>query len=400
MPVFYQFSFRDGSGEQIALLTTSEDSQEGGVWHSCSYDHIENGVGHATLSVDGRLPFIEDLNDRTILKIKRKVVRGDGNIIIDWYTEWEGFLDYIDDKTFLAADDNVNVVRLEFSSYLDLVRCRTIQYDELTTYTSKDGPGETVIKELVEENAGPSAGVAARYADGVVYNLTVEADAAQGNPWVGHHSAVPLLDTIAKIGNATDMFFDVVVPDPDDAPDEFEFRCYYLQRGDNRSQIGVDPTTGGLNAYGFAPVVFSLVNQNMSNPSLKTNFRDSLSSVTMIGSGQDEDTLHQNRMNAFDIARSNWSVREGIVRSTAEYTDDALLYGANEAIIANRVKTTLDFDVIQIDNCLYGRDYFWGDVVTAIYKNVTRSKRISSVGVQVTPPANETIKPVMLDLEA
>lgn len=387
MPVYYQFSFRDGTGTQIALLSGSQ----GGLWHSLAYDHIENGVGRATLVIDGRLGFIQDLTDRTILKIKRKLVRGRGakRVVIDWYDEWEGMLDYIHD----GVRDDKNTVRLEFGSYLDMIRARYIKYNSLTPYTVKSGPGETVIKELVNENAGPGAISPPRYVNGVTSGLVIEADAGRGNPWQGSHAGVPLLDTITRIGNGTDIFFDIVST----GPAAFEFRCYYLQRGVNRARIGIDRTTGGLNLYGYAPVVFALDKKNMDNPSRTTNYRDSLSSVTYVGQGSDEDSLHQNRMNAADMVRSPWSVREGLIRSGSDYTEESLLYGANEAIVANRAKTTLDFDVLQVDSCLYGKDYTWGDVVTGIFKGEEFTKRISSVGVQVQG-LTETIKPVLLEV--
>lgn len=387
MPVFYQFSFCDSTGTQIALVSGTR----GGLWHSCAYDHIENGIGRATLTLDGRLSFLEDLTDRTILKIKRKLVRGRGakRVVIDWYTEWEGMLDYIDDD----IKNDKNEVKLEFGSYLDMLRGRAVKYRPLTTYTEKLGNGETVIKELVNENAGPGASSADRYANGVIQGLTIEADAARGNPWTGSHAAVPLLDTITRIGNSTNMFFDIVST----GAATFEFQCYYLQRGVNRARIGINRSTGGLNLYGYAPVVFELGKKNMENPSRKTNYRDSLSSVTCLGQGSDEDTMFANRMNAADIVLSPWSKREGVIRSGSDYTQESLLYAANEAIVSNRVRTTLDFDILQVDSCLYGKDYTWGDVVTAIYKGQQFTKRISSVGVQVQG-LTELIKPVLLDV--
>jgi hypothetical protein len=64
---------------------------------------------------------------------------------------------------------------------------------------------------------------------------------------------------------------------------------------------------------------------------------------------------------------------------------DADLASIGDAELAKgQAKEAFSFKVLQVPGCLYGRDYFLGDVVTGRFEEIERNKRIMEVRVTVS----------------
>lgn len=238
---------------------------------------------------------------------------------------------------------------------LDLIRRREILYFATTAQTLKSGPGETVIKQFVEENAGPSA-VFPRIADGAQLGLTVEPDAGQGVIWSGQRSWQNLLTVIQEIASLTNVDFDIIKT----GAQTFEFRCYYPQRGTDRSTtVRFSPTLG-----------------NMLNPSYTLSRTEEVTRVAVLGQGQDESRRVVIRESA-DAADSPWNTIELTLDARRESTLAGLNAAGDEQLLKTSKKESFEFGVLQTSTLQYGHDYFLGDIINASFGIVSTNSKIT-----------------------
>jgi hypothetical protein len=170
-PARYKIELRNTSGTLVAEIVD---------FFNLSLTHRLNEVPTASLSMfgeDSRVSlFVEDF----ITQIYRDVTHTSSG----WYKEWDGFFVDIDPISTDASGKSLFVAKL-FGN-LDLVKRRYIFYPSGSSQAKKTGPGETVIKEYVDENLGAIATVPPRKLySGVMSNITIEADGATGTTWSG-----------------------------------------------------------------------------------------------------------------------------------------------------------------------------------------------------------------------
>lgn len=261
-----------------------------------------------------------------------------------------------------------------FTSYarglLDLPRRREIMYPANTPFTLKGGPAETVMKEYVEENAGPSAlFVNGRAADGALSGFTVEPSARQGIDWAGQRSWQNLLDLLQEISAAGSVDYDVVRTDvPNSGAATFEFRCYYPQLGTDRS------TT----------VQFATQFGNMLSPYYTLSRTEEYNRVVVLGAGQDSARRIYVAESAY-TADSPWNTIEKSQDARQEDTLSALIAAADAALATGQPQEQFTFQVLQTAAYQYGRDYFLGDIVSAAFDDdITTTKKITGVTLNVS----------------
>lgn len=271
-----------------------------------------------------------------------------------------------------------------FTSYgagmTDLLARRGILYPAQSAGAMKAGPGETVMKSFVEENAGPSATVGlGRMADGVTAGLTVEADAGAGSAWEGSRQHKALLETCQEIAEATLVDFGVLRSNPPD-PLGFAFRAKAYPWGADRTTVGLNPATG-RNAAGNVPVVFAVGFANMGAPVYALNRGSEVNAVIVLGQGLEAMRADEERTNPAAIAASPWNRREAVRNANQEAAAAGLQSVGDAALIELQAHESFSFSVLQTNACRYGRDYFVGDTVTARYHGVERHYQIRSVTV-------------------
>ncbi len=369
MATRYQVRLLNQAGTQVALLTD---------WRSLQYTKRVNRVGNYTLIIDGDASVVDLFVLDGQIEILRRDI--DASPSFGWTLDFEAF--HRTEQRATAAN-GLSTYQSSGRGYNDLLARRAILYRASTSGADKSGPGETVMKAYVNENAGPAA-IAPRLFPAVTPGLTIQVDGAAGSSWEGAKSFRPLIETLREIADATTVDFQVVGT----GPVLFEFQAQARPIGVDRTNVGIDPMTG-LNASGNAPVVFSLEFGNMQSPSYSLIRNPEVTAAIVLGQGVEGSREVIQRTSA-DITDSPLNRVES-VRNANEESATAGLDSVGDALLEKlQARETFDFQTMQIPGLLYGRDYFLGDTVTARYKTIERQKQIIGVTVTVTE-GQETI---------
>jgi len=357
----YQVRLKNQGGSVVAIFDD---------WSFLSFSHEVNGPGTHRFVIRGD----DDRIDLFELDGQLEIWRSDLANDIDWYLEKESFHRTQLRQTFENG-------RKHFTSfgrgYLDLLNRRHILYNAGNAYSSKSGAGETVIKAYVDENAGPSANDVNRLRNGVFAGLSIQADAANGTNWDGARAYANLLYSCAEIARETLVDFDVIGV----GAALYEFRVYNGQRGSDRSTDGLDPATG-LNGAGNVPVLFSLGYGNMGEPSYSSARVGEGNVVAVLGGGLEDDREVVIREDVSAVADSPWNdiemTRQGGDQSTSELNSIG-----DEMLKKFQAEEAFSFAPLQVPSTLYGKDYFLGDLITGVYDDISRDKKILSVNISV-----------------
>lgn len=362
MAARYKVHLKDQSGNLVAIIDDFTNLQ---------VSHRLNSISTYNFQIDASDPVV----DLFELDGQIEIYRNDSVNGIDWYLEFEGFHRNFTTQTF----ENGRETYTSYGRcYNDLLNRRIIAYYSGSAYASKSGVGETVMKEYVDENAGPGATNPPRVFDGVTLGLSIEADAARGDAWAGSKSWQNLLTVCQQIANVSNIDFDIVGT----GAQTFEFRVYDEQLGSDRTTDGLDIVTG-LNGAGNAPVIFALAKGNMQQPTYSLKRMNEKNAVLVLGEGIADDRETEEREDATAIADSPWN--------RCETTKDARNYSTvagyqsvgDNALEEGQAEELFDFVPLQVESTLYGRDYFFGDKITARYKDFERDKKIISVDILV-----------------
>ncbi len=270
MAARYQVIIRNQAGAQVAILTT---------WRSLEYTVRLNDIGTYTLEIDGELSAVDNFIVDGQIEIRRR--DQDAAPEIDWYTDFRGFQRTPVLKT--DADGRSRFISIGVDPKHLLARV-AILFKDTSTEAAKTGPGETVMKSYVNENAGPGATAPPRLFNSVFPGLTIQASGGAGSTWEGNKPYRPLFRTVREIADATAVDFDLVFT----GAVTLEFQAKAEPLGLDRTTTGIDPATG-LNAAGNAPLVFSLDFGNMGEPTLTTHRIDEVTAAIILGQGAEDE---------------------------------------------------------------------------------------------------------------
>jgi len=280
----------------------------------------------------------------------------------------------------------------------DLLKRRIIYNYAGDARTDKSGAAESVMKEFANEQAGPSATVAAgRIAAGDFTGLSIEADAAAGDTWDGARSWRNLLEVEQEIAESMDMAFHIDSLDLDTPT--FIFRAYERPYGADRSSTGIVAATG-RNSAGNYPVVFSDQFDTFSEPSYGILREDEANVAIVLGRGNEEDRNVREKTLAgtsYDTD-SPWNRREIAIHATQEISDDSLDRKGDEVLQQTIPQTIVDGKIIQHPSLLYGRDYFLGDVVTTRVSGLEVNRTISEVTIKVQGKIGQFAESIDIEL--
>ncbi len=121
----------------------------------------------------------------------------------------------------------------------------------------------------------------------------------------------------------------------------------------------------------------------MGTPIYSLQRRSEVTSAIILGQGRGNDRVVEERTSTA-ISASTWNRIES-VRNANQEAQTGGLDDFGDAILAKlQAKEDFQFQVIQTDGAKYGRDYFLGDLVTARYKDIERTKQIVAVTIEVT----------------
>ena len=374
MAANYEIRIKNTSGALTQVITQ---------WSRLTYTRRVNGVDFIRLELRGDSAAIADL----VLDAQIEVWRSNQAEGIPSYLDCEGFVRTVE----LRTDEDGNDLAVAYGAgYDDLLARRIILYPADSAETNKSGPGETVIKEFVDQNAGPGATFPPRLlASGVTTGLTIEADAAAGATWTGARSYAQLLGVCQEIGLSSGVDFGVVGT----GLATFEFRAKAAPWGTDRTTTGLDTSTG-LNGAGVPPAIFSLVRGNMGAPVYVDSRASEVNAVIVMGQGLNDDRTVIQRTDASAIADSPWNRRE--LGRNGNYEDDVTgLNIVGDTLLAELGRRQeFSCQIIETPTFLYGKHWFHGDQVTARYKTVEVNKKL--VAVTVTRDQGQEILQVEL----
>lgn len=381
----YEIRVKDLSGAVVAILTD---------WKTLRYTKRINDLGSYTLTVASDSQLVPNIVLDGQIEIYRQDLAptnassasfpynfpfyfavDDGSAPIQLYKDFEGFHRTMVMETTERNEDLFSSIGV---TYLDLIRRRVIGYPANSAQATQTGPGETVIKSMVTQNAGPGATAPPRLYVGTTTGLTVEATGGAGTTWTGDRSYRNLLDVIKEIALATGINFDAVGT----GPATFEFRAKAYPWGADRTITGLNMATG-RNAAGNTPVIFALDFGNMQTPSYSLNRQNEGNAIIVLGQGQDANRQTVESLNVTAIGDSTWNRQEAVRNANQEDTVAGLNSVGEQALIDLKAMETFSFQAMQIPALLYGRDYFVGDSITAKYKTVQKNLQIIGVTVSI-----------------
>lgn len=320
-------------------------------WRFLQVERYLNSYDLVTFAIDGNDPRVEFFALDAIIEVWRKIDREDAQ----WYRECTT-LHRTGQKELTEGQLAI------FTSYsrglIDLLRRRVLGYYANTAYTLKSGPGETVMKEFVDENAGPGANSLDRAADGITLGLTVEASAALGAVWSGARSWQGLLDVVQEIALATQVDFEIIREGSSDRL--FLFRTNYPQLGTDRT----------------ASIVFSPSIGNMLAPSYTLSRTEEVTRVIVLGQGQEDSRRIITRESAAPIVESPWNTIETTTDARNQSTIAGMQDVGDVQLTKAKAQESFSFNVLQTASFQYGADYFVGDIVSAGFLDVSTTKKI------------------------
>ena len=345
MSISYHVVLKNQSGVQVALFDD---------WRTLSFAHRINSVGSFSFGINGD----DSRASLFALDGQIEIYRSNLQQSISPYLEFEGLIRAYERR--YDVDGKRHFV-VEGRGYNDLLARRVVAYYTGSAYSNKSGVAETVMKEFVSQNAAASATAPPRLFDGVLAGLTVQADGATGVSWTGARAYRNLLEVLQGIANDTGtMDFDVV----GNGAAAYLFKTYLNQRGTDRTTAGLSASTG-LNTAGNAPVVFSVLFGNMEQPIYRDTRLSEINAVMVLGGGAEDARAVVQRTNSSAIADSPINRREISKDARNESATAGLNTVGDTALLNLQRKQTFNFKFIETDSTQYGRDFMWGDKVTA-----------------------------------
>lgn len=348
----YQVRFKDAAGNVTHVLAGT-GSERGGL-SGIVCDCVVNGVGSHAITLKGDLNIANEIGLDYIVEVWH---RPPGYSV--WVLAYEGL-----HRTWVWTADSSG--EEQFTSYghgyNGLLSRRIIAAYASTAGSDKSGKAETVIKEYVNENAGPGA-IATRQLPG----LSIQATGSGGNNWEGKRSWRNLLEVCQEIAYAGGGDFQIVGT----GPATFEFRWYTGQLGSVRTIGSADP------------VVFSLQRNNMLQPTLSVNHGQEFNMVYVLGQGEEAARTVVLASNPAASGASPWNTIEVSRQATNEDTVDGLTSTGVAELRNGLAQQNITFKVAQMPDCAYGVHYFLGDVISALYHQRV-DKKIVRVGLNIS----------------
>jgi hypothetical protein len=375
----YYLRLKDQTGAQVAIFSGAGRGETGGGLQSFTYRKRLRTPGSHTVRIfgdDDRIPLL-DLDEADTLDSQFEFYRRDPQGGLDWYKDFETFHRGMDTNSGAEG-------RLTFTSYgvgyNTLLLAETILWPAGSAEAKKTGAAETVAKEFVDENIGPSALAASgRFRDGNLSGVTIEADAGTGNTWSGGRTFKNLIDVLVELAEIGPGDYWMI--GNGDAAFEFQWRD---------TRWGDDKTQG--NAAGNPPVVFSENNQNATNISYNYQRQNEINTCDVLGGGQGANRQHVSRTSGGE-SDSPWA-RRAIARDARDEVDTTILQTRGDEVVdKNRPRRLITFDAMQTTSTRYGRDWDVGDLVTVIAPITAAIIDVKIIGVTVTMDSggNESI---------
>ena len=330
------------------------------------YTRVVNQPGQINVNLSGDHPLLSSIQDKWQVEVWRRPLGQ------SWNREITGFF-----RDITWNYDEKSSAVLYCTGILNMLSWRVVNWATGTANRSAftSDPAETIMKTLVDYNAGPNATVAnGRKREGTLSGLSVQADGANGNTenWYCHGDNLLFsLQDLASIGGGD---FDLVKT----SNTTYEFRWYTGQLGTDRSST----------------VTFSMEFGNMKKPQFKEERRKEKTVACVWGQGEGAAREYVTRTGA------NYSANNDIeVYVDARDIDLGDTTGLNvrgdTKVKELEANSSFAFDAYDSPSTRYGIEYFLGDKVTAInpFNGDSHTLKIFQVSVSLEASGEEKIVP-------
>lgn len=335
-----------------------------------SYTMVVGNAGLATIKLNGYHKLLDQLVDKAIIEIWRKIDS----------RPWElDFATIYRDESWTWEETTPYVELLAFGP-LYLLATRVIDWAASTEGRSKftsSQAAETVAKTLVDYNAGPNATEAnGRGRDGTISGISVEADAGQGNvePWYCHgKNLLKNLGELARVGGGD---FDLVKT----AVGSWEFRWYDGQLGDDLTST----------------LTFAMDRGNMAEP--RYEYTRSAEATVAVVYGQGDDSNRER----VTVTGTNYAADNDIevyvdARNVEQGDTDGLSAKGQAKLRDMERAQSFTFDALQTATARFGVDYGLGALVTAVnpFNGDTVTRKVTRVTITREEDGSEKVTPTM-----
>lgn len=339
-----------------------------------SYRKQVNQAGFCTFTLPGDHDAIQYLTDNARVDVWRRDVEN----AVPWNRDFRGLF-----KDVVRSHKGIeNLFVATCPGRLSILGWREILWhtgvDNRTKFTNIRA--ETIMKTLVEYNAGASATVVnGRLRIGVVtQGISNDTDDAGGNLITWECAYENLLENLQKLQLVAGGDFSL-----EDDGTGFKFYWYEVHRGTDRT-VG-----NGINPE----VLFSTDNRNMADP-IYTKKLSTQKTVAVVGGTGTETARDTETVTANDYHVDTNNIE--IFVDARDATTAAAMQDAGDAALAKtKAQAKIDFTVIQTNSCAYKKHYDLGDLVTVDY---IENKNVQIKGLTVTVDKDRT-ESIDLDLE-
>lgn len=239
-----------------------------------------------------------------------------------------------------------------------------------------EGYADDMMKKIVRHELGPNAEEARR-----IPGLMVPAAIGQSTIISLEVARATVLDVLQDMANAARgggvyTSFDLVRTNVG----AFEFRTYVNQRGTDHSRASGDVRLVG-EAYG-----------NLEDPQLGVYHSDEWNFVYCGGKGEGDERIIRTAWDSARIGKGYPYNRKEYWRDARSQDDaDGVQTEANAALAEGKPKTIMTGKLIDTPGMQFGRDYQFGDVVSAEAFNEAIDCHVSNVAVQYSSDKGEVL---------
>jgi hypothetical protein len=340
-------------GTRISLIDTAQ---------RFDYTRALNDTGTFTLTLPG------DFDD-TFLQ--------DGYRVEFWYKPEGGtifldFLGFIHKPNYITDQEGRENIIVTGIDPIGLLKRHHVAYDSGTSQAKKSGAADDVMKEIVDENFSTSATDTDRRIS--TEYLTVAGIFSLGPTVSKSFARRNVLTVLREIGadafeNGTPVYFDLVRI----SQNELQFQTFINQRGrDQRFASG-----SGL--------VFSTERGNLRVPDYSLDFSDEVNAIYVGGQGQGTDRQVVQREDTTRTGRNIWARREKFIDQRNTNATASLNSEGDSALRAGIPRKRFSGELVSTDETQYGRDWNFGDRVSAeaygqIFDGIIRAINVSRDG--------------------
>jgi hypothetical protein len=350
MAAEYKLQLSDASGVLQYELTE---------FQSLAYVNVVNRPGLCRFTLSGQHAAIGTIADKWQVAVSRRNKEQD----IDWAVDFRGLL-----RGQQQQGVRPGVFFGRCPGWLSMLGWRLVAFPagtaDRSTFTGVEA--ETIMKTLVDYNAGSNATTGNdRLRTGTITGLSVETDGGNGNVLdfvCPGQNLLEALQDLALIGGGD---FDLVKT----GAATWQFRWYTGQLGTDRS----------------ADVIFAVGYDNMSDPAFEIDHNQERTVAIVAGQGEGAAREFAIRTGPdYDVDDNNIEMFVD-ARDIAAGDTDALNDRGDRKLEERRALEMFDFEVQQTAALAYGRDYFLGDLVTAVspFTGNAVTKKIQAVTVTV-----------------